>query len=139
MNHDEIKEFFKNDRFADMIGANIDSIHPDEVICSLDIKEHHLNAGGIIQGGATFTLADFAFAVACNYNDLSENKNNITVSQSSNIIFFKPPKGKKLIATAKCIQKGRKLSVYRMLVTDDIGTSVAEMTGNAYTVNMDKK
>ena len=134
LNKDEIKEFFKKDRFADMIGVRIDSVSADEVVCSLEIEEVHLNAGDRVQGGVIFTLADFVFAIACNYNDLTEDKKNITVSHSSNIIFFKPAVGKRLIATSKCLQKGRKLSVYRMTVTDDKGTNVAEMTGNAYTV-----
>ena len=139
MNHNEIKDFFKNDKFAAMIGAKIDSITTDEVVCSLEIEEHHLNAGGRPQGGAIFTLADFAFAVACNYDDLTQDNKAITVGQSSNIIFFKPAVGKKLIARGRCIQKGRKLSVYRMTVTDDAGTNVAEMTGNAYTVSLVQK
>jgi uncharacterized domain 1 len=138
MNTDEIKEFFSDDRFAVMIGVKIDSIEPDEIICSLDIKDHHLNAGNRVQGGVIFTLADFTFAVACNYDDLTADKKTVTVSHSGNITFFKPAEGKKLIAKSKCIQKGRKLSVYRMIVTDDKGINVAEMTGNAYTISFKK-
>ena len=136
MNILEIKEHFKKDRFADMIGVEIDSITPDEVVCSLRIKDHHLNAGEKVQGGATFTLADFAFAIACNYENLTEEKNTITVGHSCNINFLRPATGKTLIAKSECVQKGRKLSVYRVRVTDDNGTNVAEMTGNAYTVDL---
>lgn len=136
MNKDAIKNFFKNDRFAGLAGAKIDSISAEEVVCSLEIEEHHLNAGDKVQGGAIFTLADFAFAVACNYDDLALDKKNISVSHSSHITFFRPASGKKLIAKSRCIQKGRKLSVYRMTVTDDEGTNIAEMTGNAYTVSL---
>ena len=138
MNINEIKDFFKKDRFADMTGIKIDSITSDEVICSLHIETHHLNAGEKVQGGAIFTLADFTFAVACNYDDLSQNRKTVTVGHSCNITFFKPATGTKLIAKSKCVQKGRKLSVYRVTVTDDNGTNVAEMTGNAYTVNLEK-
>jgi len=139
MNISEIKEFFKKDNFADMIGIEIDSITADEVTCSLGIEAHHLNAGNKVQGGATFTLADFTFAVACNYDDLSENKKTVTVGHSCNITFFKPAIGKRLIAKSRCIQKGRKHSVYRVTVNDDSGINVAEMTGNAYTVNLENK
>ena len=139
MNHLEIIKHFKNDRFADSIGATIESIGPDEVVCSLLIKGDHLNAAGKVQGGAIFTLADFAFAVACNYGDLTADQNNVTVSHSSNITFFSPPKGNKLIATTACLQKGRRISVYKMTVTDDLGTNVAQMTGNAYTVSLSKR
>jgi len=138
MTSDEIKEFVKKDRFAGLIGAKIDSITPDEVICSIEIEEHHLNAGDKAQGGVIFTLADFTFAVACNYDGLSQNQNTIAVGHSNNISFFKPPTGKKLIAKSTCIQKGRKLSVYRMTIHDDNGVNVAEMTGNAYTVSLER-
>ena len=139
MNRDEIKEFFKKDRFADMVGIEIDSITADEITCSMSIEAHHLNAGDKVQGGVTFTLADFTFAVACNYKDLSEGKKTITVGQSCNILFLKPAAGKKLIAKSRCVQKGKKLSVYRIAVTDGNGTNVAELTGNAYTVDLEKK
>ena len=120
-----------------MIGIEIDSITADEVVCSLCVEHHHFNLGGNVQGGAIFTLADFAFAIACNYDDLANGKQAATVGQSCNIIFLKPPMGKKLIAKSKCIQKGRKISVYRVTVTDEKETNVAEMTGNAYTVTLD--
>ena len=136
MNEAQMKAFFENDRFAARAGAQIQSISKDAAVCTLLIEAHHLNAGGRVQGGAIFTLADFAFAVACNYYGLSENNNTITVNQSSNILFFKPPAGMRLIATARCVQKGKTLSVYRIEVADELGTQVAEMTGNAYTVKL---
>ena len=139
MNNDEIKEFFKNDRFAGLIGVKIESITPEEIICCIEIEEYHLNAGDKVQGGVIFTLADFTFAVACNYDGLSQNLKAITVGHSNNICFLKPPTGKKMIAKSKCIQKGRKLSVYRVTVYDDNGVNVAEMTGNAYTVSLEKE
>ena len=139
MDISEIKAFFKKDRFADMLGIEIDSITTSTVVCSMDIGTQHLNAANKVQGGATFSLADFTFAVACNYSDLSAGKNTVTVGQSCNIVFFKPATGKKLTAKSSCLQKGRKLSVYRVMVTDDNGVEVAEMTGNAYTVNLEKK
>ena len=139
MNTSEIKEYFKNDRFADMVGIEIDSIAADEVVCSLHIEAHHLNAGNKVQGGAIFTLADYAFAVACNYDGLSQNKKTITVGHACNITYFNPATGTKLIAKSECMQKGRKLSVFRVTVTDDKGTNIAEMTCTAYTVNLEKR
>ena len=138
MTTDEIKEFFKNDRFADGIGAVIDSISKDEVVCSLELSDRHLNAGGKVQGGAIFTLADFTLAVAANYDILTENKKSIAVNQSCNILFIKPAAGKRLISKSKRIQSGKRLSVFRMTVTDDEGTCIAEMTANSYTVSLEK-
>ena len=134
MNHDEMKAFFQNDRFAVMIGAQIDSIAADEVVCSLTLEEHHMNAGGNTQGGVTFTLADYAFGLAANYDAMAKDQKAASVSQSFHITYLAPPAGKRLIAKTRCLRKGGKLSVYQVTVTDDLGTQVAEVTGNAYRV-----
>jgi len=134
MNIDQIKEFFDRDEFAKMTGVVIEEAEEDGAVCTLALRGKHLNAGGIVQGGAVFTLADFAFAVASNLCDLKAGNQAITVNQSSNILFFQPAKGNKLIAKAKCLRNGHRLSVYRVSVTDDLGTNVAEMTANAYRV-----
>jgi len=134
MDINRIKEFFDNDRFAKMAGAVIEEITDSQIVCSMSVTDNHLNAGGTTQGGAVFTLADFAFAVAANLSDLKADNNAITISQSGNILFFHPAKGDKLIARTICLQKGRKISVYRVTVMDSLGTTVAEMTGNAYRI-----
>lgn len=136
MNNQQIIEFFNDDKYAAMTGVKIDHIDDKNVICSLEIKDFHFNAGNRVQGGAIFTLADFTFAVACNYNDLREGQQTITVNQSCNMTFFNTPNGTKLISKSECLQKGKKLSVYRMTVTDDLDNIIAEMLGNAYTVNI---
>jgi len=119
-----------------MIGVEIESITAEEVVCVLEIEDRHLNASNKVQGGVVFTLADFTFAVASNYDDFTEDKKTVTVGHSVNITFLKPAAGKKLIARSRCIQKGRKLSVYRVTVTDELGTTVSEMTGNGYTISL---
>jgi len=135
MDIDKIREFFDKDRFAKMTGAVIEEIADGEVVCALDAGENHLNAGGTVQGGAVFTLADFAFAVACNLEDLRDDNDAVSVSQSGNMLFFRPAKaGSRLTAKASCLQKGRRISVYRIVVADETGALVAEMTGNAYRI-----
>lgn len=129
-----VTEFAGKDNFAKMTGAVIEVISDDEVVCTLSITENHLNAGGTVQGGAVFTLADFAFAIASNQDDLKAEIDAISISQSSSIVFFRPAKGDRLIARTRCLQKGRKISVYRVTVTDNSGAAVAELTGNAYRI-----
>lgn len=123
---DQIRSFFTADRFAAESGAVIDSVAPGCAICSLEVEPRHLNAGGSVQGGAIFTLADFAFAVAANAGQ------PLTVSLSNQISFLKSPRGKKLIAEACCVTSGKRTCFYRVSVTDDVGTAVAEMTVNGY-------
>ena len=134
MDINRIREFFDQDKFAKMVGAFIDEVSDSETVCSLTLNESHLNAAGIVQGGVVFTLADFAFAVASNLDDWTAGTGAVSISQSSNITFFRPAKGDRLIARTSCLQKGRKISVYRVTVTDSLGVNVAEMTGNAYRV-----
>lgn len=130
----QIKEFFDNDKFAKMIDAEIEEITDESVVCTLKINENHFNSVGTVQGGVVFTLADFAFAVACNLKDLKTDTDSVSIGQAANITYLRPAKGDKLIAKTTCIQKGRRISVYRMHVTDNLGTNVAEMTGTAYRI-----
>ena len=134
MNINRIRDFFDQDKFAKMVGAFIQEVSDGEVVCTLELNDNHLNAAGIVQGGVVFTLADFAFAVASNLEDWAAGTGAVTISQSSNITFFRPAKGEQLIARTSCLQKGRKISVYRVAVTDNSGANVAEMTGNAYRI-----
>lgn len=64
----QIQKVFSNDRFATDNGAVIEQADEGYAKCWLEIQPHHLNAAGTVMGGAIFTLADFAFAVASNWN-----------------------------------------------------------------------
>ena len=77
---------------------------------------------GAVMGGVPFTLADFAFAVASNW------QNPGTVSISSNIAFLGVAKGDKLIAEAACVKDGRSTCYYRIDVYDDLKRPVAAVT-----------
>ncbi len=122
----EIRKFFANDRFATENGAVIEKVGENTATVSMNIEAHHRNAVGIVMGGAIFTLADFAFAVASNH------ENQGTVSLSANITFLKASKGNKLIAKAECVRNGRTTCYYRVSVTDNTGALIAEITTSGY-------
>jgi acyl-CoA thioesterase len=134
---DKVRAFFRGDRYLMMTGITIDEIGEDAAVLSFEIVDglHH-NAGGVVQGGATYTLADSAFAVASNVGHLARGEKKMTVSQSASISYLKPAKGKRLIAKAGKVSGGNRVSVYSIEVTDEHGTLVALMTGNAYTVEL---
>ena len=136
MDISKIRDFFYNDKYLVTTGVTIDEVGEDSAICSFEIKDMHMNAANAVQGGATYTLADSAFAVASNVGHFVRNEKKVSVSQSANITYFKPPKGKKLIAEATRISAGKRVSVYSMEVRDDLGTMVALMIGNAYAVDL---
>jgi acyl-CoA thioesterase len=128
-----IRKFFDNDTFAKLAQIEIDSVADECVVCHMDITEDHLNAGGMVQGGAIFTLGDFTFAIHCNLRMFEDKTQGVTIGQSCTITYLKAPKGKRVICKSTCLLKGRTMSVYRMEFTDDKGVAVAEMHGNAFT------
>lgn len=125
---EEVRDFFKNDRFAMDNGAYIEAVGEDFAKCVMTLSEKHYNAVGGVMGGAIYTLADFAFAVCLNWDKPSQ------VTLSSNISYIGKAKGKQLIAEAKLIKQGRKTSFCIVEVTDDLGNEVAQVTSNGYVV-----
>jgi acyl-CoA thioesterase len=130
---EKIRAFFAADRWAAAAGARIDSVREDSVECSMEIAEIHRNAGGAVQGGAIFTLADLAFAVHSNLDMVRGADLGITVGQSCSISYLKSSRGSRLIARSVCLSRGRSVSVYRVSISDDLGVPIAEMTGNGFT------
>ena len=66
----ETVELFQNDRFATENGAVIEEVDDHYAKCSLKIENRHRNAMGAVMGGVYFTLADFALAVASNWQKM---------------------------------------------------------------------
>jgi acyl-CoA thioesterase len=117
------RQLFKGDHYAEeMAGAVIDSAEKGHAVCSMTLDERHLNAADMVMGGAIFTLADFAFAVATNLDG------GLTVAQTSQITFLNRTKGKRLTAEAEAIKTGRSTCFYVVKVWDDLGTDIAVMT-----------
>ncbi len=126
----EIRSRFQNDHFAtDATGIVIDSAEPGKAVCSLVLEEKHMNENNVPMGGAVFTLADIACAVAA--NGYSEKK---TVSQQASITFLSPAKGSRLVAEASCLRSGRTTALYTVDVRDELGTYVAHATMNGYII-----
>ncbi|MDR2771381.1 MAG: PaaI family thioesterase [Clostridiales Family XIII bacterium] len=130
---EKCREIFGADRFAANAGIRIDAACEDEVVCSMEIRDMHLNAGNAVQGGAIFTLSDFAFGVHSNLHRFFGAGVGLTVGQSCSISYLRSPKGGKLIARSTCLHKGRTISVYRVTVEDELGNRISEMHGNGFT------
>ena len=130
MNLTEVRERFQDDRYAVMSGAQIDEVGEGYAKCSLKIESMHLNAVGTVMGGVMFTLADFAFAVAANWN-----QEKPCVSLSSSISFLGVPKGEYLIAKANVKKDGRTTCYYEVTVTDEQEHIVASVTINGFKKN----
>ena len=123
---EEVKKIFEGDRFATENGAVIEEIGDRSAVCGLVITASHRNAMGAVMGGTYFMLADFAFAVAANWEKMG------CVSLHSDISFLGQAKGEKLTARAVCIKDGRSTACYRVDVTDDLGNLVAVVNVTGY-------
>ena len=120
---EKAREFFGQDFYATKAtGIIIEEVGEHFARCSFEITRNHQNAYGGVMGGATFTLADYTFAGASNFNQPH------TVSVTSQINYIGMAKGKKLIAEANCIKDGRTTCLYEINITDDLGTKIAFVT-----------
>jgi len=120
------REFFGQDRFAQLTGVEIMEARPGFCTAKLVIKEKHLNAANVIQGGAVFTLADLAFAVASN------SHGQLALAINANISFLASASSGTLYATAREISEPKKLGAYDVLVTNDSDEVIARFNGMVY-------
>lgn len=117
------KEFSRDIYATELTGAVIDEIGENYAKCSVRLSDRHRNAYGGIMGGAIYTLADFAFAVASNFG-----KEDATVSVVGQASFMSASKGNELTAEAKLIKDGKSNCFYEVSVTDDLGKIIAVVT-----------
>ena len=125
---EEVRRIFSGDRFATENGAVIEEIGKNSAVCSLVITDSHRNAMGAVMGGTYFMLADFAFAVAANWEKMG------CVSLHSDMSFLGSAKGEKLFAKAVCVKNGKSTSCYRIDVEDENGNLIATVTTTGYHV-----
>ena len=123
---DKAEKILKADRYAVMSGIELVDAAPGYAVCRMQITENHLNANNSVQGGAIFTLADTAFAMAAN------NQGNFTVSLNNSISYLKNTRGNALTATATLASSSKRICLYEVEVKDDLGELIAKMTGTGY-------
>jgi len=121
-----IKEYFRNDRYAALSGVELLEVEPGRARAKMEIRDTHLNSCGSVQGGAIFTLADYAFAAAANAFG------NLAVSVESSIRFFKSASTGTFFAEARVVNNHAKLATYEARVTNEKGELVALFTATAY-------
>ncbi len=129
MNQDELKEYFKNDRFAALTGAEIIEASKGYCKAKLEVKNKHLNAANTIQGGALFTLADFAFAVASN------SHGQLALAVNVNISFLQGVSKGTIYATATEVTNPKRIGAYDVLITTEDNVVLARFNGLVYRKN----
>lgn len=107
------------------LGMEIVAIAPGEATLAMTVRADMVNGQRIAHGGFIFTLADSAFAFACN------SRNERVVAAQGQITFIRPGKlGDRLIATAREISRNGRSGIYDVRVTAG-GTVVAEFRGHS--------
>ena len=92
---------FAEDHFAATSGIEILELQQGFARTALKVEDRHLNSVGIAQGGAIFTLADLAFAMACN------SGGHVAVAINTTLSFLRPTPGGTLIAEATEVSRSR--------------------------------
>ena len=119
----------RNDRASKMLGMQIDAVTPGSATLSMTIRDDMLNGHDICHGGLITTLADSAFAFACNsYNEL-------TVASGFSIDLLAPGRlGDVLTARCTEVSKAGRTGVYDAEVTNQRGERIAMFRGRSYTI-----
>lgn len=118
---------FARDYAAQALGITIEVAKPGYARLSMSVRGDMLNGHDMCHGGMIFTLADTAFAYACN------SRNQVAVAQTAQITFCAPArKADRLTAIAEEQHQAGRTGVYDVKVTDQTGKIIALFRGNSY-------
>lgn len=123
------KAMWDDDNASRHLGMELISVAPGEAIIAMTIAETMTNGHDTCHGGYIFTLADSAFAFACN------TYNQRTVAQHCSVTFIAPAfRGDRLTATAREVSRRGRDGIYDIRITNQEGEHVAEFRGHSRTV-----
>lgn len=123
------RNMFKRDRAAHALGIELVEIRPGYARMTMKVRPDMVNGHDICHGGLIFTLADTAFAYACN------SGNKTTVAQSCVVTFLAAAqKGDVLTATANQRNRTQRTGLTDIDVTDRSGRLVAVVRGHSYQI-----
>ena len=120
---------WRDDRASQALGMSLDAVGPGTATLSMTVTETMINGHEICHGGLIFTLADSAFAFACNAY------NKVTVAQHCSVTFLAPAKlGDRLTARAEERSLNGRSGIYDIRVDDQDGKAIAEFRGHSRTI-----
>jgi len=113
--------YIANDRFARSLGIELTHVEDEQARCEMEVTENHHNGLGSLHGAVIFSLADVAFAAACNTVQPS-------IGLQAVIKYLKNPEGDRLIAEAKLVSNSNMIGNYQVSVSDGHGNLVAQFS-----------
>lgn len=122
-----VAAMYDNDAFSQWLGIERVLVQQGHCIIRMTVRKEMLNGFGIAHGGITYSLADSAFAFACN----SHGRKSVSVETSiSHTLSLK--EGDVIIAEARELHVSNKIGVYQIDVTNQDGKIVALFKGTCY-------
>lgn len=123
------RAMWNDDSASQRLDMALDHVAPGAATLSMTITAAMSNGHGNCHGGYIFTLADSAFAFACN------SYNQLAVAQHCAVTYLIPGRiGDRLTATAREVSRRGRSGIYDIRITNQTGDHVAEFRGHSRTV-----
>lgn len=124
---DVVAHMMKHDLFSQWLGIEVLEVKEGYSKIKMTVRPEMINGFGIVHGGIAFSLADSAFAFACN------NRNNLSVALDTSINFTKPVHvGDVLTASAKELHNGKSTGLYHITIINQNDHIVALFKGTCF-------
>ena len=122
-----VTHMMKNDLFSQWLGIEVLEVKDGYSKIKMTVRKEMINGFGIVHGGIAFSLADSAFAFACN------NRNVLSVALDTSINFLKPVHvDDELTAEAKELHHGKSTGLYHINIINQKDHLVAQFKGLCY-------
>ncbi|MDB5203047.1 MAG: thioesterase [Ferruginibacter sp.] len=122
-----VDKMMRDDLFSTWLGISVLDISEGYSKIKMTVRPEMINGFGIVHGGVAFSLADSAFAFACN------NRNNLSVALDTSINFIKPVHvGDELTAESKELHNGKTTGLYHISISNQKGHVVAMFKGTCF-------
>lgn len=124
-----VAALYSTDHASQALGMRIASVAPGACSVTMIVRKDMTNGHGTCHGGMLFTLADSAFAFACNSSGAA------TVAASASIDFLAPAReGDVLTATAASVWSGGRSGIYEITITNQDGARIALFRGRSHRI-----
>lgn len=125
-------EMFARDAASAALGMHVVELAPQRAVVTMLVREDMLNGFAVAHGGIIFSVADTAFALACN------DGSAVTLAAGADITFLRPVRaGQELCATAVVRSRSGRSGIVDVTVTDETGVPVAEFRGRSRSTNLE--
>jgi acyl-CoA thioesterase len=125
-----VDKMMEDDKFSQWLGIEVVEIKEGISKIKMTVRKEMMNGLGIVHGGVAFSLADSAFAFACN------NRNVLSVALDTAINFLKPVHvNDVLVAEAKELHNGKSTGLYHITITNQHDHVVAMFKGTCFRTN----